>query len=185
MSSRVGTVWLVLLALFTFDVLAKSDFEISEPRLDLINGQYYMDTHIDYQMSEKALEALENGVPLTVKIELQIRKLWRLYWEENTLETELRYRIQYHALTGLYQVSDLQQDEHDHFVTRDAALRELGNLHKIKLIKSSEMEPDQEYLLRLRADLDIESLPLPLRPLAYLHRGWKLTSGWCQWPLNP
>jgi hypothetical protein len=39
--------------------------------------------------------------------------------------------------------------------------------------------------LRLRADLEIESLPLPLQPLAYLGQGWRLTTGWTQWPLQP
>jgi hypothetical protein len=52
-------------------------------------------------------------------------------------------------------------------------------------VKLDELAADETYHLRMRADLDIESLPLPLQPLAYLGRGWKLTSGWSQWPLLP
>jgi hypothetical protein len=53
------------------------------------------------------------------------------------------------------------------------------------LVAQADLVPGEAYQLRLRADLEIESLPLPLQPLAYLGRGWRLTSGWTQWPLRP
>ena len=37
----------------------------------------------------------------------------------------------------------------------------------------------------LKIALDIEELPLPLRPTAYLLPSWKLSSGWTTWPLRP
>jgi hypothetical protein len=97
----------------------------------------------------------------------------------------LRHQIRYHALTGLYRVVDLASGAQESFVTQDAALYELGEYRDIKLIAKQEMDPETDYNMRLRADLDIESLPLPLQPLAYFHRGWKLSSGWTQWPLKP
>ena len=43
---------------------------------------------------------------------------------------------------------------------------------------------DEEYLVRVDVKLDIEALPLPLRPVAYLKPSWDLTSGWSRWPLE-
>ena len=88
-------------------------------------------------------------------------------------------------MTDLYRVVDLQSGDEESFVTRDAALHTLGDLQRMRLVTTDELSPDEEYHVRLRAELDIESLPLPLRPLAYLGKGWKLTSEWSQWPLKP
>ncbi|NCF09332.1 MAG: DUF4390 domain-containing protein, partial [Gammaproteobacteria bacterium] len=41
------------------------------------------------------------------------------------------------------------------------------------------------YGARLRASLDVEALPLPLRPVAYLSSAWDLTSEWHDWLLTP
>ena len=41
----------------------------------------------------------------------------------------------------------------------------------------------ERYEGALRAWLDIEALPAPLRLLAYLSDDWPLTSEWYTWPL--
>jgi hypothetical protein len=42
---------------------------------------------------------------------------------------------------------------------------------------------DERYEGALRARLDIEALPAPLRVFAYLSDDWRLTSEWYTWPL--
>ncbi|MGD9299645.1 MAG: DUF4390 domain-containing protein, partial [Thiohalocapsa sp.] len=41
------------------------------------------------------------------------------------------------------------------------------------------------YEVQIRVSLDIEELPLPLRPMAYLYPSWKQSSKWTKWPLEP
>ena len=160
------------------------EFRIHNVQISSQDERYYLSAQIDYQLSEKALEALTNGVPLTLEVRVLVEKVWHRFWEQRPLEKRLRYQIRYHALTGLYRVVDLQNGEETHFVTREAALNALGELSNLLLLERSVLTPEVAYHVRLRADLDIESLPLPLRPLAYLGRGWKLSSGWTQWPLK-
>ncbi len=167
------------------DWVGAADFSVDEVQIERRGETYQLSAQIEYRLSETALEALSNGVPLTLEIRIQVEKVWRSFWEKRPLEERLRYQVHYRALTGLYRVVDLQTGEDQHFVTRDAALQALGELSRLRLVSHSELSPDVAYHVRLRADLDIESLPLPLRPLAYLGKGWKLTSGWTQWPLNP
>ena len=70
-------------------------------------------------------------------------------------------------------------------MTQEAALYALGEIGDLPLVARDKLTPGEAYQLRLRADLEIEALPLPLQPLAYLGRGWRLTTGWTQWPLQP
>jgi hypothetical protein len=117
-------------------------------------------------------------------VKIQVEKVRRSFWEQRLAEFSLYRQIRYHALTGLYRVVDLQNQQENNFVTQDAALDALGELNGLRLIGVDELDPEIDYQVRIRAELDIESLPLPLRPLAYLDKGWKLTSGWIQWPLR-
>jgi hypothetical protein len=40
------------------------------------------------------------------------------------------------------------------------------------------------FEIQVKASLDIDELPLPLKPEAYLFPSWKLSSGWTKWPLD-
>jgi hypothetical protein len=160
-------------------------FTVKDVQIVQVDNVYQLNARIDYLLSDQAHEALNNGVPLTLKVKLLVEKVWRGFWEPSPFETTLSFQIRYHALTELYRIVDRQTGEEQNFVTQEAALHALGEISNLPLVSLVSLTPGEAYQLRLRADLDIESLPLPLQPLAYLGRGWKLTTGWSQWPLQP
>ena len=65
-----------------------------------------------------------------------------------------------------------------------AAIAALGEIEDLWLLEQERLEPDENYLLKVKVSLDIEALPLPLRPVAYLKPSWDLSSGWSRWPLE-
>jgi hypothetical protein len=71
------------------------------------------------------------------------------------------------------------------FLELDEALDYTGNIYDLPLIDANLLKPEQSYSVRMRADLDIESLPTPVRLWAYLGSDWSLKSDWHQWPLQP
>jgi hypothetical protein len=175
----------LLLLLLCFSQVHASSFSIKDVQIRKVNDEYRLNARIDYSLSEKAQQALSNGVPLTFKVQVVLDKVWRGFWEPSPFARTLWFQIHYHALTELYRVVDMQTGDEQNFVTQEAALYALGEINSLPLIQQARLTPGEAYQLRLRADLDIESLPLPLQPLAYLGRGWKLTTGWSQWPLQP
>jgi hypothetical protein len=145
---------------------------------------YLMDARIAYRFSEAALEALDNGVPLTVDVHLQVRQKSAWMWEESLVDRHLRYSIRYQPLSERYQVVELPDGAKKNFVSRDAAIVALGELDGVPLLGRDRIKPGQSYEIELLAALDIEALPLPLRPMAYLKPSWKLSSGWTEWALQ-
>jgi hypothetical protein len=63
------------------------------------------------------------------------------------------------------------------------ALRRLGSLNELRFVVPNEL-PVGQYALDVRASLDIEGLPAPLRPVAYTSRAWHLNSGWLRWKVG-
>ncbi|MES9929557.1 MAG: DUF4390 domain-containing protein [Candidatus Thiodiazotropha sp. 6PDIVS] len=178
------TLWVLLLMICFADAKAAS-FSVKDVQINKQDNGYLLNARIDYSLSEEAHQALSNGVPLTLKVQLVVDKVWRGFWEPSPFAQTLWFQIRYHALTELYRVVDMQTGSEQNFVTQEAALYALGEINNLPLVRLVQLIPGEAYQLRLRGDLDIESLPLPLQPLAYLGRGWKLTTGWTQWPLQP
>lgn len=180
-----GVLGLLFLALTVSRPVMAKAFEVEGLTARAVEGVYLMDADILYQFSDEALEALENGVPLTLEVHIQLRREGAWIWESDLLDVRLRYRLLHQALHGLYQVSDLANGTQQYFATRKAALTALGRIRDVQLISVEKLQRGERYKLSLRSSLDIEALPLPLRPLAYLSPAWNLSSEWSIWRLQP
>jgi hypothetical protein len=161
------------------------DFDVEQVTTRLEEGTFVMDANIRYAFSERALEALDNGVPLTVEVHIQVRPVDDWIWQESLLDQRLRYRIRYKPLSERFLVSQLPGENGRTYVTRDAALAALGEIRDLPLVSPARLDPDRDYEVQVRVSLDIEELPLPLRPMAYLYPSWKQSSKWTKWPLEP
>jgi hypothetical protein len=151
----------------------------------LDEGAYLLDANIVYDFSEQALEALDNGVPLTLLVHVQVRRAAAWIWEDSAADIRLRYAIRYKPLSERYEVYRLPGHGGRSFVGRDAAIAALGEIRDLHLVDAGRLEPGEAYEVQIRVELDIEELPLPLRPMAYLSPAWKLGSPWTKWPLSP
>ena len=180
----IARCWLLIFLLFPALTLA-AEFQVTKLSTQLLDGTYVMDAEIDFQFSDKALDALQNGVPLTLQVQIQLRREGAWIWEKDQLDVRLRYQIRYQSLPSVYQILDLQSNTQQSFVTRESALRALGQIPVFPLVKQAQLQSDRSYLLSLYVELDIEALPLPLRPLAYLTPAWNLSSEWGTWRLQP
>jgi hypothetical protein len=64
----------------------------------------------------------------------------------------------------------------------DDALQAAGTIEKL-LLTDRPLEAGRRYEIRLRGSLDIESLPTPVRLLAYVSADWDMKGEWYAWPL--
>jgi hypothetical protein len=149
------------------------------------DGRILLDADIGFELNDTVSEALENGVPLTFETHVQLRRADAWVWESDVVEHRLRTVLMYRPLSGMYELRNLQGDERLSFATRAAALRTLGNIVAMPVIERSRLDLDQDYLVRIDVKLDIEALPLPMRPMAYLKRDWWVSSDRWEWRLRP
>ena len=178
--------WLAGLALAGWAVLAfAAEFTISKASARLQDGTYLVDATIGYDLSEAALEALENGVPLTVELHLQVRREGAWVWEPDVVDSRLRTQIRFSPLLGTYQVTSIDSGATRSFASRDRAIAALGEVKDLTLVRADLLDPAETYRVEMQVSLDIESLPLPLRPRAYLSPDWNLSSEWSRWRLRP
>lgn len=183
-NSRWLLLSLILLILLPSPAFSK-EFKIKSFSSKLVDDQFLMQAEIDYRFSDEAIEALVNGVPLTLEVHVQLRDRKAWIWQNDIIDLRLRYRIRYLALAGVYQVVDLQSDTRQNFHTQRSAFEALGDIRDLSVISADRLKKGRSYRLSLRSSLDIEALPLPLRPMAYVKSSWKLSSDWSELVIRP
>mgnify|MGYP000952838281 CR=1 FL=1 len=177
-------VWLALLwGLLGAAEVHAAGFEVLAASTKLEGGVYRLDAKIEYHFSNPALEAMQNGVPLTVELEMEVRRRRAWVWDETVYALTQRFRLEYHSLSRQYLVSNLNSGERRGFPSRAAALGFMGQINDFPFLDKGLLAPSERYEGALRAWLDIESLPAPLRLFAYLSDDWRLASEWYTWPL--
>jgi uncharacterized protein DUF4390 len=159
-------------------------FEVRDAHLELDAGVYYLSAAIDYRLSSEAREALLSGVPLRFRLDVEFLHPRRLWFDAEEASLRQLYQLEYHALSERYMVETANSGVQESFSSLFAALNFLGRVEHIPLIDAAVLEPDRTYDLRLRAVLDVEQFPGPLRLLAFWRRDWSLASDWFRWQLQ-
>ena len=160
-------------------------FVVEHAALRAMGGLYVADARIRFAFSEDSLEAMRNGVALTVIVEIEVLRERERWWDEILAAREIRYRIETNVLTGRYRIRGLSSHGARNYHSFEEMADALGRLHSIPVIARSRLPAGAHCLARVRARLDIEALPSPLRPLAYLSPRWRLNSDWFEWRIEP
>jgi hypothetical protein len=159
-------------------------FEVREARTELRAGVYLLSAEIDYRLSTEARDALHAGVPLVIRLDVQITHPRRWWFDNDAADLRQSYQLDYHALSERYLVLNVNSGEQTSFGSLLAALESLGTVRRLPLIDAAVLEEERGYDVRLRAVLDEEQFPGPLRLLAFWRRDWSIASDWYRWPLE-
>lgn len=173
-----------LTAILAWSEESRHGFRILSANSEQVHGLYLVDADVVLRFSDESLEALDNGVPITIEFEARVEQERDYLWNKTVAEHAWRYQLRYHSLTQRHVITDLNTGDRHSYRARHAAINALGRIHALPLITSTELDPARSYVVRLRAGVDIEALPAPLRLPAYLSDEWDLRSEWYEWPLR-
>jgi hypothetical protein len=151
---------------------------------ELWHDMYYLDAQLDYDLSQAAIDALDSGVPLTFELEAEIFQPRKWLWDKSLASFNQRYQVVYHALTQQYIVTNINSGIQNSYSRRNTALLTMGRINHLPLVEKKALPEDENYRVRLRFSLDINALPVPMRPWAYINSEWLLASEWFEWELD-
>ena len=150
----------------------------------IYEGIYSINAAISYQLGSEASKALDHGVPLEFDTELQLLKYRPWIWDKLISASTITYRVEHQPLSGQYLVTRLNTGSRHQFQDLAGVLEFMGKIQKFPLVETSQLAGNEGYYVRMRTRLNIEALPAPLRPLAYLSSQWRLASPWQTWKVK-
>jgi Domain of unknown function (DUF4390) len=160
-----------------------STIKINSTQLYIENNAYYLDTAYDFDLSEEAYKALRHGISFEIHAHFQLRLKRAWLWDKTISEKTLIYKLEHKPLTENFMTIDLTTGLRHSYDSLDAALNHIKTISKMALFDQALLIEKNTYVARIRAFLDIESLPPPMRPQAYFSPNWDISSEWYEWEL--
>jgi len=166
------------------DRKAEGNVDIRSVYAELDDGVYYVYARLQIVLSSPALDALQNGVPLNIELQLTVNRFRRWIWDDTVANLKQRYQLSHHALSDRYVITNINSGDAVSFADLDTALNFLGRVERLPLIDESLLEEDGRYEAAARVTLDVKELSGPLRFLSRIWGDWRIASEWYRWPLG-
>lgn len=174
---------LVTLLLATYCTVAAGQgrFEVRSAYVEQAEGVYHLNATLDFDLPDGARAAVRDGVPLTLSLEIVVRRQ-RSYWVDEMVATlGQEYELVYHALSERYLVRNLNSGEQVSYATLDAGLDALRVISSLPLLDRSLVRPNRRHEISVRARLDVRTMPDTLRFILFWSDDWRQRSEWYTW----
>lgn len=145
---------------------------------------YMLHGQVAFELPEGARRAIEEGATFNLILEADIRRQRSFWFDAVAANIEQQYEVVYHAISGMYLVRNVSNGEQESFATLDAAMARLGKI-ELPLTAITEVAPEMNNEVSVRASLSVRGIPRVLRMLLFWTDDWAQTSGWHTWTLRP
>jgi Domain of unknown function (DUF4390) len=160
-------------------------FEVRSADLQIQDGVYHLNAHLDLPVSDAVRRGLADGVPLKVELDLDIERVRQLLPNARVAELTQRYRLQYNAVSARYILRNDNSGQQESLSTVDAAIEELSEVRGLPVLDKALITADRRYEASVRAKIDYGSVPFSLRVVMFWVNDWHRESDWYTWTLQP
>jgi Domain of unknown function (DUF4390) len=160
-------------------------FEVRSADLQLQDGVYHLNAHLDLPVSEAVRRGLAEGVPLSLELDLDIERVRQLLPNARVAELNQRYHLQYNAVSARYILRNDNSGQQESLSTVDAAIERLSEVRNLPVLDKALITVDRRYEASVRARTDYGSVPFTLRVVMFWVNDWHRESDWYTWTLQP
>jgi hypothetical protein len=158
-------------------------FGIRTAYVQLVENVYLLSARLHLPLNDHLREALKDGVPLRLEVELEVSGSRRFWLNEGVASLRQLYQLQYDAVSDRYLVRNLNSGEQTSFPTLDDALDNMTQISGLPVLDRALIEPGRRYEFNLRVTRDLGDIPQTLRVLMFWTDDWHRVSEWYTWPL--
>ena len=165
--------------------LADTRLAIRSASVALDEGVYELDATLDLRLPDDARKAIDAGLTLRLEYEIEISRV-RAYLPDDGIASLVQsYELRYHALSQRYLLRNLNTGEQQDLGTLPAALERLEDVRGLPVIDAALVREGPTYEVRIRAVLDMGTVPDALSWLLFWTDDWGASSKWYSWTLRP
>src|SRR5450755_396741 len=147
-------------------------FEVRSADLELKDGVYHLNARLDLPISDAVRRGLTEGVPLSLELDLGIKRVRQLLPNSSVAELTQHYHLQYNAVSARYILRNDNSGQQQSLGTVDAALELLSEVRGLPVLDRALLSPDRRYEASVRAKIDYGSVPFSLRMLMFWVNEW-------------
>lgn len=136
---------------------------------------------VENGFTPEMLAALQNGIPVTFTFMVELYKVRRTWPDHQLAALEFDHTLSYDSLKEEYRI-ELQEKGGRTTATQSLAKAQdlMSEVNGLQVISLARLEPNEEYLLKIKAKLSRKTLPLNIDELIPFWRLWDFETPWRQ-----
>jgi hypothetical protein len=142
---------------------------------------------VTYPVNDDIRAALKDGLTLTFDLDMVVTRERRFWMDEDVWEYQLKRELSYHAVSDRYltrEINSRTSGEQHYYASLEEALEALGTVDAFPLLTTSQMSPNRQYRVSLRAGVRRGRLSDTLRVMLFWTDDWHRESEWFSWSLQ-
>ena len=172
--------------------VARSDaldgvLEVRSAYVNIEQGVFQLYARVQYPVNDDIRAALKDGLKLTFELDMVVSRERRFWMDADVFNHTLKRELMYHAVSDRYITRELDpgspNPQHS-YATLEEALEALGTVDAMPILVSSQLSPNREYRVSLRAGVRRGQLADTLRVLLFWTDDWHRESEWFSWSLQ-
>jgi uncharacterized protein DUF4390 len=160
-------------------------FEVRSADLELKDGVYHLNARLDLPISDAVRRGLTEGVPLSLELDLGIKRVRQLLPNSSVAELTQRYHLQYNAVSARYILRNDNSGQQESLGTIDEAIEHLSEVHSLPALDKALIARDRRYEANVRAKIDFGTVPFTMRLLMFWVSDWHRECDWYAWTFQP
>ena len=130
-------------------------------------------------LTNEMIDGLHSGIPVQFSFFVELEIIVKNWFDKRLNQIEFSHALRYDTLKQLYIVETGETSKKVHTTASlDEAISLLNEINGLKIIELAELEPDQTYRLRIKADLYKKTLPLSIHRIIPFVSWWDLNTDW-------
>ncbi len=187
LTRRLKTLWLAAALCCAAGAVAHADdgrFEIRNAWVEPVGEQWQLHARLDVGLSAAAGQALDEGVPLTLRLEAEAHTERRFLPDEKVASLSQQWLLEYEPIADRYVITQRDSGHQTTHGSRTEALAALGRIDALPLADASLLRPGRRFEVSVRASVEIGGMPDAVKLLLFW-REWSRTTEWYVWSVRP
>ena len=161
--------------------------EVSSAWASIEQNALLLFARVAYPVNDDIRAALKDGLSLTFDLDVVVSRERRFWMDADVWEYTLKRELIYHAVSDKYLTRDIDNrpgTEQHSYASLEEALEALGTVDAYPILTTSQLSPNRQYRISLRAGIRRGRLSDTLRVLLFWTDDWHRESEWFSWSLQ-
>lgn len=143
-----------------------------------------LDSTIEIDLPKYINKAIDQGFAVPLMFEVEVLKYSKYWLDKKLLSLKQQYQLHYLPMLSSYAIFDVNANHRLYFNNRQEALRYLKVIYAYPMFDITNINQSGPVYVRMRAGIDVDELPLPLKSSSLWDNNWGLQSDWFEWKID-
>jgi hypothetical protein len=159
----------------------EAPFDVRSAYIEPLEHGFALHATLDLGLSQQAEEAVRNGVPVKVTLDIQIMRKRHYFIDKKLEDRSISLTLKYDALSNRYMVSGFDGQNLGAFPELSEALAVMGHVDGVKVLEKESLSAKDDVEASVRANVSVESGSSTVMRYLMFWIDWRRSTDWYTW----